>query len=74
MKKATFRIDYGDRRTPALLHDIHTWLHVNTRDGWRIREEDMVDEEEQEGRRWSCSIIHRTRRNSPAGATSTARR
>ncbi len=50
MKKATFRIDYGDRRTPALLHDIHTWLHVNARDGWRIREEDLVDEEEQEGR------------------------
>ena len=50
MKKATFRIDYGDRRTPSLLHDIHTWLHVNARDGWRIREEDMVDEEEQEGR------------------------
>jgi hypothetical protein len=47
MKKATFRIDYGDRRTPSLLHDIHTWLHVNARDGWRIREEDMVGEEER---------------------------
>jgi hypothetical protein len=25
MKKATFRIDYSDPRTPSLLHDIHTW-------------------------------------------------
>ena len=49
--RVTFRIDYGDRRTPALLCDIRSWLQLYSRAGWQIRETDLADEEEkQQGR------------------------
>lgn len=45
--RARFLIDYGDCRTPALLHDIRTRLHSHSRSGWQMREEDLADAEPQ---------------------------